>query len=762
MPSVAEVLQQGARHQQAGQWADAERCYRQALAAEPDHPHALHLLGMLAIQLGQLPQAIELIGDAIRIDRNQATFHANLAEAYRLSGDLPKAAAANRAALKLQPQLLNAHVNLAAVLYQMGDLAAAVEQYRQVVKLAPEDASARLSLGRALKAMGQAAEAEACFRRALRIAPDHGPTHTFLCLALVDQGKLAEARAAGQAAVALNPNDAIAHNSLGAVLKDMHLLAEAEVELREAIRLGPQLAAGHNNLGALLLDLNRYGEAIDALGRAIQLDPQSFQAFCNLARALEEVGRLDEGVAAARRTIELNPGFSYAHCNLGTSLKNLGRLDEALAAYRMSVQLDPHGAYQGSNLVYALNLHGGYDAQTVFDAHLAWGRAHADAFTAASAPHTNDRTPGRRLRIGYVSAHFWAHAVNFFSEPILAAHDHQQCEVFCYSHGSKHDETNARLRSYADHWREIAQLSDQQASELIRGDQIDILVDLSGHIGGNRLLAFARKPAPVQVTYIGYQNTTGMAAMDYRLTDAWADPPGATDALYTEKLLRLPRAFFCYLPSADAPPVGPLPAAQRGYVTFGSFNNFAKVTPTVLAAWARILNAVPGSRLVVLAHAAESLRQYLHDTFAAQGVGADRWKLVNRCSRGEYLRLIADTDIALDPFPFNGHTTTCDALWQGVPVVTLAGSTYAQRFGSSAHVNLGLAELIARSVDEYVDVAARLAGDVPRLAALRTELRDRMAASPIVDAAGFTRNLESAYRAMWEHWCLQPEVGTKN
>ena len=756
MIDPAQVLAQAARHQQSGQLAEAERLYRQVLTQDPTTAQALHLLGTVAIQAGNPAPAIQLIGDAIRRDRTQAAFHANLAEAYRLTGDLAQAIASNERALQLQPKLVGPHANLGAIHYQQRDWAKAVACYRQVVRLAPDDSAARIALGRALRQTGKPTEAEACFRRAVRNEPDNGPAHALLGLALLDQRKTEEAKTEFEAALRINPSDANAHNYLGTVLKETHQWPEAEQHLREAARLDPSLAAAHNNLGALLLDQGRHAESIDALKRATELDPQSFQAHCNLARALDEIGQLDAAVAAAQRTIELNPEFAYGYANLGTSLKNLGRLDEAFDAYRTGIRLDPQGAYQHSDLIYSLNFHGGFDAATIFAEHRAWGRAHADPLTAAARPHTNDRTPDRRLRIGYVSAHFCAHAVNYFTEPILASHDHQDVEVFCYSNGAKHDETNQRLRTYADHWREILPLDEEQAAKLVRDDKIDVLVDLSGHIGGNRLLLFARKPAPVQMTYIGYQNTTGMQAMDYRLTDQWSDQPGETDAYHTEKLIRLPQSFFCYRPSPDAPPVGPLPATSNGFVTFGSFNNFAKITPEVLATWARILQAVPGSRFVLLAHLADSLRAHVMRIMAEHGVGEDRLTFVSRCPRPEYLEHIGQVDVALDPFPFNGHTTTCDALWQGVPVVALAGTTYASRFGSSALVNLGLEDLIADSPERYHAIAVALANDVNRLTTLRVELRDRMQESCLLDFAGFTRHLETAYRQAWTDWCNAP------
>ncbi len=298
--------------------------------------------------------------------------------------------------------------------------------------------------------------------------------------------------------------------------------------------------------------------------------------------------------------------------------------------------------------------------------------------------------------------------------------------------------------------------SDSQLAERVRDDRIDILVDLSGHMGANRLLAFARKPAPVQVTYIGYQNTTGMSAMDYRLTDERADPAGETDRFYTEQLVRLPRSFFCYKPT-PAPDISALPASANGWVTFGSFNNYAKVSPAVVDAWLEILARVPESRLIVLGYSPGYLERHWHTLAERRGIAAERIELANRRSRADYLRLIARADVALDPFPCNGHTTTCDALWMGLPVVMLEGRMYAHRYGGTALAHVGLSGLIATSAEEYVEIAVRLAGDRLRLARLRQSLRQTFSDSALLDAAGFTRNLEAAYRQMWHAWCRSQE-----
>jgi predicted O-linked N-acetylglucosamine transferase (SPINDLY family) len=343
--------------------------------------------------------------------------------------------------------------------------------------------------------------------------------------------------------------------------------------------------------------------------------------------------------------------------------------------------------------------------------------------------------------------------VHFFAEPILTAHDHQQFEVFCYSAALVGDEVTARLKAVADHWRDVGYKTDAQIAEMVREDRIDILVDLAGHIGENRLLVFARKPAPVQVTYIGYQNTTGMSAMDYRLTDERSDPSGLTDSFYSEQLVRLPRSFFCYRPPDVAPAITPLPAQETGHVTFGAFNSLAKTTPQAITAWLQVLARVPGSRLLILAPRGGHLERIVRASAGQQDIDPKRIELCDRRPLHEYLQLLQQADIGLDPFPFNGHTTTCDSIWMGVPVVMLEGNTYASRFGGSVLANVGLEHLITRSVRQYVDAAENLAGDLIALAKLRGELRGRMSNSPLLDFPGFTRNVEQAYRQMWRAWC---------
>ena len=721
MFSIEKAFNLALGHHQAGRLAEAAPIYRQILELHPRHANTLYFLGRIEFDGGNFEPAERLFRQAIEADRSHPFYFNNLGQALRAQDKLAEAIDAYREALRLHPNYALAHANLAGALETSGLLVAAEASFRESLRLEPRFAEANYGLGNLLEQQQCWSEAKDCYAEAVRLRPDFFLAQTRLGKMLRTLGLLREAAEVFRQAMQLCPSDAEAHFNLGVTLQLSGRLAEARVAFEESLRLEPHHADGYSNLGAVLLQMDK----------------------------------LDEAIVASRKAIEINPAIYHAYSNLAICLQSQGQLDQAIETYRTAVAIHPEEARHHSNLVYALNFHPGYDASAIFSEHRRWAERHADPLTVGYGLHPNDRNAQRRLRIGYVSSHFRLHAVNFFSEPMLAAHDHAAFEVFCYSNVAQGecDDVTRRVQGYADHWRDIAAKTDEQVSQLVRDDQIDILVDLAGHIAGDRLLLFARKPAPIQVTYLGYQNTTGMAAMDYRLTDAWSDPPGMTEAFYTETLVRLPQTFFCYHPVDDALELTPLPAGQRGFITFGSFNNFAKVTPQVIAAWAQIMTAVPGSRLVLLAIVGETLNDYIYRSFESHGVDRNRIELHGRRSLRAFRELISQVDIALDPFPFNGHTTTCDSLWMGVPVIMLAGTTYASRFGSSALVNLGLDELVATTPKQYVQTAIALAHNRLKLETFRTELRDRMRRSPLLDAQQFTRNLEAAYREMWVAWC---------
>ena len=756
MTNLADALAEGAIHEQAGRWADAERTYRQVLEIEPNSAETLHRLGKLSLRAGDFATAVQRFESAIRVDGSRAAYHFSLGEAHRRGGVLSPAMLAYAQAIALEPDLAMAHTNLGIIHYQQGNLSQAAACFGEAARINPRSPQAMANLGRVHFDLGQLAQAERSFRREVELRPDNARAHFNLGSVLQAADRTQEACASFRRALELNPQDAESHNNLGISLNALHAPAEAEAHFRHAIRIQPQLVAAYNNLALALRNQERYVEAIDQCRTATTLNPNFAEAHLNLAGLLHASGRLDEAVAECERAIGLRPDLALAHNNLGSCLHARGQIEDALPHFRKAVELAADDGFLQSNLAHALNYAPGIDAQTIFEEHVRWGQRHADTLAPVARPPI-DRSSSRRVRIGYVSACFREHAISVFTEPLLTAHDHRAFEVACYSDVRQPDAVTRRFQASADRWIDTSTLSDAVLAERIAADGVDILVDLTGHLEGNRLLTFARRPAPIQVTYIGYQNTTGMKSMDYRLTDVWSDPQGTTDRFYTEKLVRLPRAFFCYRPADDAPPASALPARTTGCVTFGSFNKLAKITTEVLSAWAQILFRVPNSRLLVLADPSDAALARMRSVFAAHGVAGERLEFMGKRARREYLELHQQVDIALDTFPFNGHTTVCEALWMGVPVVVLAGETYVSRFGGSALVNLRLQELIATSPARYVETAVQLAGDLDRLQALRATLRERMQASPLLDAAGFTRNLEDAYRQMWTRWCSEPQ-----
>lgn len=550
------------------------------------------------------------------------------------------------------------------------------------------------------------------------------------------------------------------HLSSGLDLIRANRLREARDLYAELARLHPHDPQAWFFLGAIHGQMGALDRAVYCCRRAVDLRPDNADAHFNLAQAYMHLNQLDRALAAYRDVVRLRPENAEAHANIAMILKDQGRLPESIASLRRALALKPDYANVHSNLLFFLH-YMEESPDILFAEHLAWAKAHVAAITVTS-DYDNPPDPSRRLRIGYVSPDFRAHSVVYFAYALLAYHDPAAVDVLVYSNVAKPDEDTARVRALGHIWRDIHGVPDDDVAARIRNDNVDILVDLAGHTAGNRLAVFARKPAPVQVTYLGYPDTTGLATMNHRLADGISDPPGHAESWHTEKLARLPDGFLCYTPPLDAPEVGPPPAARVDYVTFGSFNNLAKITPAVAEIWARLLGSVPGSRLVLKnkSFADIETRDRWREQFERLGVGPARLAF-NACTSaiGEHLGMYGAIDVALDTFPYNGTTTTCEALWMGVPVVTLAGRTHASRVGMSLLSQIGLPELIATGHDDYVNIAVALARDARHRADLRRQLRPRLAASSLCDGPAFARKVENAYRAMWRAWCVGRTAG---
>jgi len=615
----------------------------------------------------------------------------------------------------------------------------------------PPDIQRLLQTGISFSRAGKSDQAEVALRAALQHAPGHPEILGHLAAALQQRGKVDEALACADQALKASPNHGGLHFLRGNILVALKQYANAVPSLELASRADPRSTDKLVALGFARLQSGDEAGAGATWQQALAVNPNDAVVHSNLAAWMLRNGRAEESVAHCRRAVELQPKLIGAHGNLANTLSQLGRMEEAIAAYRSGWALDPGSQLMLGGLIFALHYRAA-DAAQLRAPIEAWARAQRPA---PAAPFTQTRDPGRPLRIGYLSPDFCAHAVSFFFEPLLANHDRAAFEIFCYSGVERPDFMTDKLRGLASAWRSTIGAPAAAVAAQIRADGIDILVDLALHSAGNRLDVIAQRPAPIQASYLGYPSTTGLKAVDYVLLDRQLALEGHAEALCVEKIWRLDGSYFCFRAPPDSPPVAPQPAPRNGHITFGSFNNFAKISPDALAAWGRAVAAVPGSKILLQAKAFRdsSARRYIETGLAAQGVAADRIEFRVHSPLNAYLAAISDVDIALDAFPYNGGTTTCHALWMGVPVVTLAGQLPISRMGLSVLTHAGMPELVAHTPDGFVEKVAALAGDAAALAARRAQMRDRLAASALMDEAGSTRGLERAYRAMWRIWC---------
>lgn len=616
--------------------------------------------------------------------------------------------------------LTHSKLKKAADLAQRGAFAEARTLLEQVCKVDRVDPEARFMLGVINGKLGRVDEAMECLRAAISLRPDH----------------------------------ALAHYNLGAMFRSLGRLEDAERSFSEAVRLNPNQIDSYEQLKEVLLDMGRGEDAARCCLEMLKLYPVNAETISTKGSMLHILSRLEDAAECYRKALQLKPDSALLHDSLASVLCEQGKYASAIENYRLALNLAPTNYRLHSNLLLTLQYSPDIDSAELFEEHLRAAKAYS-VTRSGGAVHTCEPESEKRIRIGYVSSDFRLHSVAFFLEPLLINHDGNRVEIFCYSGVSRPDAMTERFQGWAYHWRNIAGMSDEQVAAMVNADAIDILVDLAGYTSGCRLGLFARKPAPIQVSWLGYPDTTGLDAMDYRITDALADPEGR-DEFYVESLVRLPGCFLCYKPVVAAPEVAKLPALENGYVTFGSFNMLSKINERVVVLWADVLRTVPRSRLLIksapLTDSATTERYY--DFFESQGIGRDRVELIGHtATQVEHLNLYKRLDIALDTFPYNGTTTTCEALWMGVPVVTLTGERHSGRVGVSLLNAVDMPDWIAETSEQYVSIAAKMAADLPRLAKLRAGLREHMAVSRLCDGKSFAVKIEAAYREMWRKYC---------
>ncbi len=714
MATIQDVLTAALSHHQAGRLSEAQAGYRAVLDAVPGHADAAHLLGVTHLQAGQPEAAERWIRTAIQSNRRAADYHDNLGSALKALGRLEDAVAAHRQAIRLRPDFAQALYNLGNALDALGRREEAVTAYRQAIARRPGYARARFNLGNSLSALGRTEDAEAAFR----------------------------------AAIADDPAFVEAHANRGAALLALGRAAAAGAALARALALRPDHPGALTNRAAALLALGDGTATAGAARRAVRASPDSADAWLGLGEARQRANHLGDAACAYTTALALDPGLAEAWANLAVTRQTQGLLAEAERGDRLALALRPDLAAVRSNLAYLALFQPGASLVGALAAHRGWDAVHGAPLRASWTKHARRKADGP-LTVGILSGDFRRHPAGLFAIRTVEALPAQGVRLFLYANQTEADDVTARFQAAAERWIPVGELSDAALAERIRADRPDILIDLAGHNARGRPGVFARKPAAIQVAWSGYMATTGLAAMDALVADHHHVPDGA-EALYGERILRMPDAFIAYDPPDGAPDLTPPPCLAGAPPTFGCFNILTKLNAEVLAAWAAILARIPDARLLMKTKALScpDTAALWRDRLAAAGIAPDRVTMVGATSNLEHMGWCASVDVALDPFPFAGSTTTLETLWMGVPVVTLPGETFSSRHSLAFLTVAGVEGCVATSVDDYVDKAVAWAQAPDRLAALRSGLRARMAAGPLCDGNRLAAALAPALRGL--------------
>jgi predicted O-linked N-acetylglucosamine transferase (SPINDLY family) len=786
-PDASRLIAEGNRLEEAGEGTAALDCYDAALRIAPTNARAHMNRGNVLQDLGRIPEALAAYTAAIEQDPGYASAYYNLGNAHFRAGRHDDALAAYRKALELnpgfadaslaagcvlddmgrpleaidaysraitiRPQYAEAHGNLGSALRRLGRLDAAAASYRRALELAPRQPVTHYTFGNVLCEMGHAEQAATSYRNAIALAPEFAEAYFGLANAQRGQERMEDAIASYERAIALKPQLAEAHYNLGNVQRLLGRFEASVASYRRAIESRPDFVDAHHNLGNALTDAGRFEEAMMSQRRALELRPDSVEAWLGLANAQTARGELTSAVESYRCALAIDPSRAMTQHDLGTTLYKLGRVPEAIECFRHALSREPAFAQAWTGLLFCLSHDARVDAAALFEEHVRFGAQFES--TPPRSDHRNTRNPERRLRVGVVSADLREHAVAVYCEPVLAElAKSASLGLHAYFNHASGDATTDRLRGHFAHWTDVAPLSDASLAQAIENDGIDILIDLSGHTAGNRLPVFARKPAPIQASWIGYLGTTGLRSMDYYLADPRLFPLPQWSGSFTEKLVSLP-AWAAFLPGADAPPVNALPALTNGYLTFGSFNRLSKLGDGVIALWSRALRAVPEARMLLGGMPPPGQYDALVASFAREGIARERLVFHPRCDAQAYLALHHEVDIALDAFPYTGGNTSNHALSMGVPVLTLAGSTPAWRQGAAIMLHAGLPEFVAHDAAQFEDKCAYWASHLDQLAEIRAGLRERLFESAMGRPDLIALALDRALRTMWHRWCAQ-------
>ena len=739
-----------------GHLVEAIDLYRKALTLKADFVDALVAKGVALLDLGRAEESISAFRAALAITPNYAEVYFNLSGALLAQGDTEGAIGALRQAISLKPNYFDACLRLGSTLGGIKRFEESKDALSSALAIRADDIDALTVLANVHAETGDKNAAVECYRRMLEKAPDNAELQSDVGVALTKLGRPEDSLPVFRRALELSPDIAVIHSNLGVALKKLGRYKEAVASYRRALALKPDFPEALNNMGTVLHKLGQVAEAEKSYRSALALQPTNSDIHNNIGTLCQNLGHLTEAASSYRRSLECDPSYIDAYSNLGSVLAELGQLEQATECYKKALELDPQYAIAHSNLLFTNNYMSEHSSSPL----LVEARQFGEMVAAQAKPFTSWKCPpeiNRKLRVGIVSADFRQHPVGYFAENVLRAvakHAASRVSLIALSNHPQYDEFTKRIKSACAAWHDVYGMSDQQLANLIHDEAIDILIDLSGHTAENRLPAFAWKAAPVQVTWLGYFATTGVSEIDYLIADPWTLPP-EEEQFFTERIWRLPETRLCFTPPKVDLPVSGLPALTSGQITFGCFNNLTKVTDMVVAVWSTILKTVPKSRLFMKARALQetTVQEELISRFSKYGIGRERLILEGYVPRSDYLAAYHRIDIGLDPFPYPGGTTTAEALWMGVPVLTLAGERFLARQGVGLLMNAGLPDWVATDQEDYVSRAVANASNLEHLASLRAGLRQQVLASPIFDATRFARHFEAALRGMWEKWC---------
>ncbi len=743
--AVEKILLLASTHILSGDYDSARELYLSVLAIQPDHATANHRLGAMALQAQRPTDAIPYLEAALNASPDQGKHWIDYIDALIQAGRIDVA----RSVLEIGRQH-GLETSLVA------DLALRMTAFPPHQPLAESE---YLSSEPQKKGGGTTPQATPTAKSSKKQSSGKGlgnaPSIQEMnaLVALFDHGRRAEVEAPARSLTLRFPRHGFGWKMLGASLSAQGRAEDALLCMQKSVRLVPNDADGLSNLGRTYLELGRSAEAEASQRRALALNSNYVPAINSLGVILLERGRLSDAEGFFRRTLALAPDDVIAHSNLGITLQRCGRLTEAVQIFRRLAELKFNDVTAYSTLIFCMSHDTTVPSRQLHAENLAFGERFEAPLRPAWKAHHNDKDPNRCLQVGFVSGDFRNHAVASFIDPVLnRLSTSPQLEMHAYSNFPIEDLKSQRIRGYVKHWSPIAGMSDDALAEKIRADGIDILIDLSGHTAHHRLLTFARKPAPVQASWIGFPGTTGLQAMDYYLADKFFAPAGLIDSQFTEKIVRLP-AIAPFLPDGGAPPINALPALNNGHLTFGSFNRVNKISRPVVALWSELLRSLPDSCMVLGAMPKAGEKNHLVDWFADEGIALGRLSFHPVSSMGVYLNLYHQVDICLDTFPYNGGTTSQHALWMGVPMLTLADATPSSRAGAYALGHVGLNEFVAHSKQEFVQKGLQLAGRLATLADIRASLRERIGQSAMGQPGVVAAGLESAFRIMWQIWC---------